>query len=152
MIVKNIKKKIGFLGRISRKLTSRTKIMIYKSIIQPHIDYYSSIIFMANEGEMPSLQLLQNRAIRIILKKARKTHIRWMLDMLDFHSTKQLVNFKTLIMIFKIKNNLVPEYMNDEITYNREATTRILRNRDDFRLPTYKNTYLHAKLNVVRWS
>jgi hypothetical protein len=96
---------------------------------------------MANEGEMPSLQLLQNRAMRIILKKARKTHIRWMLDMLDFHSTKQLVNFNTLIMIFKIKNNLVPEYMNDEITYNREATTRILRNRDDFRLPTNKKTY-----------
>jgi hypothetical protein len=30
---------------------------------------------------------------------------------------------------------------NDEITYNRDATTRILRNNDDFRLPTYKKTY-----------
>jgi hypothetical protein len=32
------------VGRFSRKLTSRIKIMIYKSIIQPHIDYCSSII------------------------------------------------------------------------------------------------------------
>jgi hypothetical protein len=31
--------------------------MIYKSIIQPHINYDSSIIFMANEGEMRSSQL-----------------------------------------------------------------------------------------------
>jgi hypothetical protein len=31
--------------------------------------------------------------------------------------------------------------MNDEITYNRDATTRILRNKDDFRLPTYKKRY-----------
>jgi hypothetical protein len=31
--------------------------------------------------------------------------------------------------------------MNDEITYNRVATTRILRNKDDFRLPTYKKRY-----------
>jgi hypothetical protein len=44
-------------------------------------------------------------------------------------------------LIFKIKNNLVPEYMNDEITYNRDATTRILRNRDVIRLPIYKKTY-----------
>jgi hypothetical protein len=31
--------------------------------------------------------------------------------------------------------------MNDEITYNRDAITRILRNKDDYRLPTYKKTY-----------
>jgi hypothetical protein len=141
MIVKKIAKKINFLGRISRKLTSRTKIMIYKSIIQPHIDYCSSIIFMANEGEMRSLQLLQNRAMRIILKKQRRTPIRWMLEVLDLHTIKQRVNFNTLILIFKIKNNMVPHYMNDEITYNRDATTRTLRNTDDFRLPTYTKTY-----------
>jgi hypothetical protein len=140
MIVKIIAKKIVFLGRISRKLMSRTKIMIYKSIIQPHIDYCSSIILMANEGEMRSLQLLQNRAMRIIiLKKARRTHIRWMLDVLDFHSIKQRVNFNKLIL--KINNNLVSEFMNDEITYNRDARTRILKIIDDFRLSTYKKTY-----------
>jgi hypothetical protein len=57
-----------------------------QSIIQPHIDYCFLIICMTNVGEMRSLQLLQNRAMRIILKKARKTHIRWMQDVLDFHS------------------------------------------------------------------
>jgi hypothetical protein len=58
---------------------------------------------MANEGEMRSLQLLQNRAMSIILIKARRTHIRWMLDVLDFHSIKQRVNFNALIRILKIK-------------------------------------------------
>jgi hypothetical protein len=98
LIVKKIAKKIGFLERISRKLTSRTKIMIYKSIIQPHIDDCFSIIFMENEGEMRSL------------KKARRTHIRWMLDVLGYHSIKLRVNFNTLILIFKIKNNLHGRY------------------------------------------
>jgi hypothetical protein len=59
-----------------------------------------------------------------------------MLDVLDFHAIKQRVNFNALILIFKIKNNLIPEYMNDEITYNRNATTRILRNKHDFRIST----------------
>jgi hypothetical protein len=57
---------------------------------------------MAFEGVMRSLQLLQNRAMRIILTKARRTDIRWQLDVLDFHSIKQRVNFNTLILIFKI--------------------------------------------------
>jgi hypothetical protein len=33
------------------------------------------------------------------------------------------------------------EYMNDEMTYNRDATTQILRIADAFRLPIYKKTY-----------
>jgi hypothetical protein len=49
LIVMKMAKKINFLGRISKKLTCTTKTMIYQSIIQPHIDYCSSIIFMAIE-------------------------------------------------------------------------------------------------------
>jgi hypothetical protein len=45
------------------------------------------------------------------------------------------------ISLILIKNNLVPEYVNDEITYNRDETIRILRYKDDFSLPTYKKTY-----------
>jgi hypothetical protein len=76
---------------------------------------------MANEGEMRSLQLLQNRAMPIILKKAGRIHIRWMLNVLDFLSSKQRVNFNTLILTLKIKNNLVPEYINNEITLQQES-------------------------------
>jgi hypothetical protein len=32
----------------------------------------------------------------------------------------------------------VTGYMIEEVVYNRNATTRILRNADDFRLPRYK--------------
>jgi hypothetical protein len=72
LVIKKMAKKIGFLGRISNKLTCRTKTMIYQSSIQPHIDYCSSVIFMTSEGEIRSLQLIQNRAMRIILKKGEE--------------------------------------------------------------------------------
>jgi hypothetical protein len=82
------------------------------------------------------------RAMCIILKKARRTHIRWMLDGVGFPLNQTTSEFQyTYLFIFKIKNNLVPEYMNEEISYNRDATITTLRNKDDFRLPTYKKTY-----------
>jgi hypothetical protein len=31
--------------------------------------------------------------------------------------------------------------MNDEVTCNRDATTWVVRNKDDFRIPIYKRTY-----------
>jgi hypothetical protein len=54
-----------------------------------------------------------------------------MLDVLDFRSIKHRVDFK-------IKTTWYQNILNDEITYNRDATKRILRNKDDFR---YKKTY-----------
>jgi hypothetical protein len=52
------------------------------------------------------------------------------------YSVKQRIYLNTLILIFKIKNNMVPGHMNED---NFKI---ILRNADDFRLPTYKKTGL----------
>jgi hypothetical protein len=69
-----------------------------------------------------------------------------MLDVLELHSVKHRVNFETLILVSKIKNKMVPEYMNDKITYNRDTTIRIFRNAVDFRLPIYKKTYTQKSM------
>jgi hypothetical protein len=96
--------------------------MIFKSIIQPHIDYCSSIIFMANEGDFHRLQLIQNRALRITLKKPRLTRVTWMLNTLNLQSIKQRVFANTLILIFKVQHRMVPAYMNEEIQYSITET------------------------------
>jgi hypothetical protein len=54
-------------------------------------------MFMATNEDLRKLQLLQNRALLIILKKPRRTPISWMLDTLRLHSVKQGVNFNTLV-------------------------------------------------------
>jgi hypothetical protein len=68
-VTKKMSSKTGFSGRLSKKLTSKTKLLIYNSIIQPHIDFCSTIIFMATEEEINDLQTMQNRVLRLILKK-----------------------------------------------------------------------------------
>jgi hypothetical protein len=46
--------KVGFLGRIQQKLTKTAKITIYNSIILPHLDFCSSILFLTRGFESPS--------------------------------------------------------------------------------------------------
>jgi hypothetical protein len=128
-------------NQFSCKLTFVTKVMIYKSIILPHLDYCSLIIFITSKQDINKLQLLQNRGLCIILKKPRRTNIKWMLDALKMLSVQQRVNYNTLILIFKIRNKMVPTYLQGEILYTREATTRTLRNADNFRLPRYQRSY-----------
>jgi hypothetical protein len=80
------------------------------------LDYCSKIMFMATNEALQKLQLLQNQEER------------------------RLVNFNTLVLVFKMKNGMVPNYMQDEMLFTRDATARTLRNADDFRLPRYQKT------------
>jgi hypothetical protein len=106
-------------------------------------------IKITNE-DLRKLQLLQNQALRIILKKKpRRTPIKWMLESLRLHSVKQRVNFNTLLLVFKMKNGMVPNYLQDEMLFTRDATARTLRNADDFRLPRSVSEDEHVKHDLA---
>jgi hypothetical protein len=97
-------------GRIQQKLTKTAK-MIYNSIISPKLDYCFSILFLANEEYLNRMQIIKNRAMRIILRCHRRTHVRMMLDNVEWQSTKQRIYMNTLVFIFKIKHNMAPYYL-----------------------------------------
>jgi hypothetical protein len=103
-------------------------------------------LFRSNEEVLNHLQMIQNRAMRIIRRCHWRIQIRTMLDNLEWQSTKQLIYMNTLVFIFKIKNNVAPDYLTSKLLYTREATTCVLRNADDFRLPRYYRTYTKNSL------
>jgi hypothetical protein len=76
--------------------------------------------------------------------------IKTMLDNLEWQSIKQRIYINRLVFIFKIKHNMAPDYIASKLTYTSEATTRFLRNVDDFRLSRYNRTYTH-NLSEVNW-
>jgi hypothetical protein len=123
-------KKVAFLGRIQQELTKTAKITIYNSIISPNLDYCSSILFLANEEYFNRMQIIQNRAMRIILTCHRRTHAK-----------KQRIYMNTLVYMFKIKHNMASDYLGSKLLYTSEATIHVFRNADDFRLPRYNRTY-----------
>lgn len=133
-IVKKVAKKINFFGRISVKLGLWAKILVYKTIIAPHFDYCSTVLFLVNEGDMYKLQKLQNRAMRVILRCSKYTKTSLMLDALQWLSIKETVYFNTLIIIFKIVKNLLPSYLSRFIVYTYNVHNYGIRSAGNFRL------------------
>ena len=66
-VEKKVIKKVYFLNRMRNKLCQDEKRLLYKSLVVPHIDYSSAILFMCNQTELKNIQKLQNRAMRSIL-------------------------------------------------------------------------------------
>ena len=114
---KKISKKINYLSRISKDLSTWSKITIYNTIILPHFIYCSTILFMCNKTEIDKLQKLQNRAMRVILKCSKYTNIETMLDSLGWLCIKNFVEYNVLIFIYKMLNNMLPQYLTKNITH-----------------------------------
>jgi Reverse transcriptase (RNA-dependent DNA polymerase) len=139
-IIKKAAKKVNLIGRLSNKLTTNSKIMLYKSIVAPHFDYCSSILFLANEGQFQEMQRVQNKMMRIILRCSRETRIIDMLSTLYWMTIKQRVYYNTLIMIFKIDRGELPEYLSINLIRVRDSHTRTTRSGNDFVLPRFTKT------------
>lgn len=148
-ICKKVAKKINFLSRISNDISMFARITIYKSIISPHFEYCGSILYFLNQTNMQVLQKLQNRAMRVILKCNRYTPIQNMLQTLQFMSVKQRICYNTLIFIFKIREGLLPKYLQDRITYISERHDHSTRQQNDFyihfRQKSFAQNYLFFK-------
>jgi hypothetical protein len=114
--------------------------MLYKSIVAPHFDYCSSILFLANEGQFQEMQRVQNKMMRIILRCSRETRIIDMLSTLYWMTIKQRVYYNTLTMIFKIDRGELPEYLSINLIRVRDSHTRTTRSGNDFVLPRFTKT------------
>lgn len=133
-LCKKIAKKIGFLSRISNKLNYMDKITVYQTIIAPHFEYCASILFSCTKGDIEKLQVLQNRAMRKILKCHKFTSEASMLEALCWMSVAQRIRYKTMMLVYKIRNNRVPNSMVEHVSYVGDSHKYLLRNNEDFRI------------------
>ena len=78
--IRKAARKFGVLCGINRYLAFDYKVMVYKTMIAPHFDYCASILFLASKQQQRRMQILQNKAIRLILGCDRRTPRIFMLD------------------------------------------------------------------------
>ena len=89
----------------------------YNTLILPHIDYCSTVWSTSiRKQDLIKLQRIQNRAMRIILECAPRTHITDMLDTIKWMSIKQRFFYNHCNLLWKINNNMTPDYLSTFFT------------------------------------
>ena len=80
------------------------------------------------------LQRVQNSAARLILKKKKSDHISPILSSLHWLPVSQRIEFKFLVLVFKVVRNLAPSYLTDLLS--QYMPSRSLRSSSDSSLLT----------------
>ena len=133
----SISKKLVFiisrLSRLKPVLPSHMLMYIYTSIIQPKIDYAISIWGYTTAHNINKVQRLQNRAARILTGNYDYANTRGidLVKTLGLMNVSQRRDYFMIMLMFKSIHGLLPNYLCDEMTMQRDIAERTTRSSID---------------------
>ena len=129
-VLKTCNSYLYLLTRIEIYSSLHNRILFYNSYILPHLDYCRIIWGSCISVSEDRLIQFQERAARIILDKDYNTPSTELFTELNWTTFPERVLYQKSIAMYKIVNNICPDYLKNHIAYTSEFNSR------DTRSPT----------------
>ena len=137
-------KKIGLLYKIRNKISRSALSKYYTTFIRPVLEYGSVVIANCTAYDAHRIEQVQRRAAILCTGAFRRSSYKALLSELGWESLEDRRRKAKLILMFKILNNLTPQYLKDQIPPQVQETTQYnLRNRTHVRIPLSRTSYCH---------
>ncbi len=111
---KTFSKSIALLKIICKYLPHQTRLTFYKTVIQPHIDYCSTI--WGQSPHISCIYILQKISLRLIMNVPNLTHSVPLFKECQVMPIQDWVKFRTVTMVYKTLHSLTPTDMKDLLT------------------------------------
>ena len=102
---------IKAVWKIRRFLTLDAAKTIIHALVISRLDYANALLFGLPDKCIKKLQLVQNSAARVVTLTKRGDHIKPALQSLHWLPIKERIEFMILVLVFKARNNLAPDYL-----------------------------------------
>ena len=99
--------------------------MIANGIVMSKLTYLIQLWGGCSKHLILCLQLLQNRAARIVTGKDWFTSVKTLLLQCGWLSVNQLIIYHSLILIYQVKNSRKPQYFSEQLNAGFSRETRL---------------------------
>lgn len=137
------------IGKIRSYLTKSSTEKLVHALITSRIDYCNSLLYGLPASKLNRLQRVQNTAARLITKTRKRDHITPTLFKLHWLPIPERIEFKILLLVFKSKNGLAPDYLSELLIPYQPARALRSANQDLLTVPSYKSQYNRHSFSVV---
>ena len=144
---KGLTSRVNALSKVSRISSFKTRKMIADGIVMSKLLYLIQWWGGGSAYLLQYLQVLQNRAARMVTKLSWSTSTSKLLNQLGWLSVKQLVEFHSLTLLFKMISQAKPAYFHDKLNTEFPYPTRLAAGNGLRRLETYQ--YDATKMGFV---
>lgn len=142
---------VGVIKRLKYDLPSKSKLLIYFSLIHSHLTYLNAIWGTAAKKYINPLQILQNKAIKHVYSWHFRTPTKYVYANCNILSFQNLKRFNLLKFIYKLKNGLIKSQiapkLNNEI-HNYQTRTSLLYHIDPIRTNFGKFAVLNEAIHL----
>ena len=98
-------------------LTSSQCETLIHALVFSSLDYCNSLYFGISSQNIKQLQMIQNRACRIVLGLKKHQPVETHLQQLHWLKVQERIEFKIVLLTFKCLNGLAPSYLSDLLQY-----------------------------------
>ena len=116
--------KLRSLARIRSFLSTKQMTILVQAVVISFLDYCNALYFGSGKSNYNQLQVIQNRACRIIFGLKKRDDVVEHMKSLHWLRINERVLFKVLLLIYKCVHGLAPTYLNDLISFNNISLTR----------------------------
>jgi len=116
--------KLRHIAKMKYFLTETQIRILIQAVILSKIDYCNSLYYGCQTYVINQLQVIQNRACRIIFGMKKRENVDHRLQELHWLKVKERIEFKVLLLIFKSVKGQAPDYLNELITFNNDSGCR----------------------------
>ena len=103
------------ISKVRNILSQSDAEKLVHAFITSRLDYCNSLLSGSPKNSLRSLQLIQNAAARVLTGTRKREHISPVLASLHWLPVKSRIEFKILLLTYKVLNNQAPSYLNDLI-------------------------------------
>ena len=135
--IRQLTSRVNGLSLVSSRADFKTKLMVANGIVISKICYLIQLWGGCEGYLIHSLQVIMNRAARLVTGMSGFTSTRRLMESCGWMSVKQLVVYQTLVMIHKILLTGSPSHLYEKLSRShpfrtRQASTRCIRQDETF--------------------
>ena len=133
-MLKVLNNRINALKKVSHSASFKSRKMIANGIIISRLLYLIPLWSGCEGYLLNSLQIVQNKAARLVTKCGKRTPIKSLLTQCGWFSVAQLSVFHSLVLVFKVLETKSPQYLYDKLSGTQEEMhyrTRYIRGQLD---------------------
>ena len=146
--------RINVMRKLTFRLDRRSLEIIYTAFIRPLFEYGDVVWDSCTQYEKDEYERMQHEAARIATGTTRLVSLDSLYSEIKWESLQKRRNDHKLSLLFKMKNNLTPEYLSSLLPQNVGNTSRYsLRNSDNLqgilcRTALYSNSFLPSTIRA----
>ena len=99
------------ISHIRQYLTQEASATMVHSLVTSRLDYLNSLLYGLPDYILKRLQLVQNNAAKLVMKKRKYDHVTPLLKSLHWLPINQRIQYKINLLTFKGLHGLAPEYL-----------------------------------------